>query len=94
MENQDTVETAWNNVIILYNKETADVVLGFRKKRDKQWIIPDAWRKIDERSKAKDNLVCVKSPRLTQCEKEVYKIKEVKKSARRDKGVVLEKASW
>ena len=44
-------------------------------------------KEIDERRKAKDNLVCVKSPRLTQREKEVYKIKdkEVKRSARRDK---------
>ena len=73
-------------------KDTAKSVLDFRKKRDKQWKTPETWRKIDERSKAKDSLLNAKSLRLTQRAKEEYKIKdkEVKRSARRDKRVFVD----
>ena len=49
--------------------------------------------KINERRKAKDNLLNAKSPRLTQRAKEEYKIKdkEVKRNARRDKRVFVAK---
>ena len=74
-------------------KDTTESVLGFRKKKDKEWITPETWRKINERRKAKDNLLNAKSPRLTQCAKEEYKIKdkEVKRNACRDKRVFVEK---
>ena len=67
--------------------------MGFRKKKDKEWITPETWRKINERRKAKDNLLNAKPPRLTQRAKEEYKIKdkEVKRNARRDKRVFVEK---
>lgn len=73
-------------------KETAESVVGFRKKKDKQWITPETWRKIDERRKAKDKLLSAKFPRLTQRAKAEYKIKdkEVKRSARRDKKAFVE----
>ena len=90
-EDQDIVETKWDNIIRVY-KDTAKNVLGFRKKKDKQWITPETWRKIDERRKAKDNLLNAKSHSLTQRAKEEYKIKdkEVKRIARRDKRVFVE----
>lgn len=73
-------------------KETATSVLGFRKKRDKQWITPETWTKIDERRKVKDNLLNTKSPRLTERTKEEYKIKdkEVRRIACGDKKAFLE----
>ena len=40
-EDQDTVKMVWNNIIIVYKKPHADIVFGFKKKRDKQWIILD-----------------------------------------------------
>ena len=39
-EDQDIVETKWDNIIRVY-KDTAKNVLGFRKKKDKQWITPE-----------------------------------------------------
>ena len=73
-------------------KDTAECVLEFRKKKDKQWITPETWRKINERREAKDNLLNAKSPRLTQRAKEESKIKDkaVKRSAGRDKRVFVE----
>ena len=49
-EDQDIVETTWDNIIRVY-KDTVKKMLGFRKKKDKQWITPETWRKIDERRK-------------------------------------------
>ena len=71
-ENLDTVETTWSNILRVY-KETAESILGFKKK-DKQWITSDTWMKIDERRKAKDNPPSAKSPRLTQsaCNRSIY----------------------
>ena len=60
----------------LQYKDIAESGLGFRKKKDKQWITPETWWKINERRKAKDNLLNAKSPRLTQRAKEEYKIKD------------------
>ena len=76
-------------------KDTAECVLEFRKKKDKQWITPETWRKINERREAKDNLLNAKSPRLTRRAKEECKIKdkEVKRSARRDKRVFVEESA-
>ena len=45
-EDQDIVGTTWDNIIGVY-KDTAESVLGFRKKKDKQWIPPETWRKIN-----------------------------------------------
>ena len=91
-EDQDIVETTWDNITRVY-KDTAESVLGFRKKKDKEWITPETRRKINERRKAKDNLLNAKSPRLTQRAKEECKIKdkEVKRNAHRDKRVFVEK---
>ena len=55
-------------------------------------IVPETWRKIDERRKTKDNLLNARSPRLTQRAKEEYKIKhkEGNRSARTDKWAFIE----
>ena len=72
--------------------ETAERVLGFRKKKDKQWITSETWKKINDRRKVKGRLLSAKFSRLTQCAKEEYKIKdkEVQKSTRRDKRAFME----
>ena len=38
------VETTWDNIIRVY-KDTAESVLGFRKKKDKEWITPETTRR-------------------------------------------------
>ena len=43
-------------VIVKVCHETTESVLGFRKKKNKQWITPETI--IDERRKAKGNLLC------------------------------------
>lgn len=93
LENEDgegnkdnhNVEKAWGNIVKVY-KETAESVIGLRKKGDKQWITPQTWTKIDERKKAKDKLLSGKSPRLTERAKKENKVKDldVKKSAGRE----------
>ena len=50
--------------------------MGFRKKKDKEWITPETWRRIKERRKANDNQLNAKSSRLTQRAKKEYKIKK------------------
>ena len=43
-----TVEKKWRNFKDTYN-QTAEKVLGYRKKKVKPWISPDSWRQIGER---------------------------------------------
>ena len=45
-------------VIVKVCHETTESVLDFRRKKNKQWITPETWRKTDERRKAKGNLLC------------------------------------
>ena len=59
-EDQDIVETTRDKTIRVY-KDTAERFLGFRKKKDKQWITPETWRKINEKRNAKENLLNAKS---------------------------------
>ena len=85
-EDQNNIETEWVKIREVY-KAAAEKVIGFRKKKNKEWITPETWRTIEERKKAKENLLNAKSPRLIERAKEEYKTKdkEVKRSARRDK---------
>ncbi|CAH1248758.1 Hypp8389 [Branchiostoma lanceolatum] len=84
---QDIVETTWNTITKVYS-ETAEKVLGYRKRKDKEWITPETWRNIEERKRAKGKMLNTKSRRA----KDIYrnKNKEVKRSARRDKRAYVE----
>ena len=45
-------------MIVKVCHETTESALDFRKEKNKQWITPETWRNIDERRKAKGNLLC------------------------------------
>ncbi|XP_035677191.1 uncharacterized protein LOC118416215 [Branchiostoma floridae] len=86
-EEPNVVETSWDTITKVYS-ETAKKVLGHRKRKDKEWLTQETWRKIEERKVAKQKLLTSK----TQQAKEAYrnKDKQVKRSARRDKRAFVE----
>ncbi|KAI8514548.1 hypothetical protein Bbelb_071390 [Branchiostoma belcheri] len=86
-EEHDTVETTWNTITKVY-RETAEKVLGYRKRNNKEWITQETWNKIEERKIAKGKMLNTKSQRA----KDTYrtKDKQVKRSARRDKRAYIE----
>jgi hypothetical protein len=87
----DSVESEWNKIKESYC-ETSRKVLGYRKKKVKEWISAKTWQKIDDRKKAKQKLLSAKSPRLKELAGKDYKAKdkEVKRSARNDKRTYIE----
>lgn len=46
-------------------KETLATVVDFRKKKDKQWLTPEACRKVYGKTKAKDKLLSANTSRLS-----------------------------
>jgi hypothetical protein len=81
-----TVEKKWSSFKDAYNK-TAEMVLGYRKRKVKPCISPDSYKKIDERGKIKEAVDGAKSDRIKTMKKEQYRQKdiEVKRALRRDK---------
>ena len=81
-----TVERKWRDFRDAYN-QTAEKVLGFRKRKVKPWISPDSWREIEARGKIKQAVDGAKSARIKERKKQQYREKdvEVKRSIRRDK---------
>ena len=81
----------WDTIKKTY-VEVATKVLGHKKKNHKEWIIPETWKKIEERKQLKIKMLSTKSARLQQQVQEAYKgkDKEVKKSARNDKRSYVE----
>ena len=81
-----TVEKKWSNFKDIYN-QTAEKVLGYRRRKVKPWISPDSWKQIEERGKIKQALDEAKSDRIKARKKEQYRLKdiEVKRALRRDK---------
>ena len=61
-------------MIVKVCHETTESALDFRKEKNKQWITPETWRNIDERRKAKGNLLC--ALQLILQVNEVYKIQD------------------
>ncbi|XP_013401097.1 uncharacterized protein LOC106166982 [Lingula anatina] len=87
----NNVSQKWDTIKSTYCT-TAEAVLGFKKK-NKEWVTPETWKLIDERRILKEKLLNTKSPRLVEQDRAAYKSKdkEVKKSARSDKRVFVEK---
>ena len=81
-----TVEKKWRNFRDVYN-QTAEKVLGFRKRKVKPWISPDSWREIEARGKIKQAVDGAKSARIKKRKQQQYREKdvEVKRALRRDK---------
>ncbi len=91
MEEKPTINSKWNAIKTIYS-ETAQKVLGFKKKGAKEWISASTWQKIEERKQLKAKMLNSKSQRLLEKTKMSYKNKdrEVKRNARRDKRVFVE----
>ena len=66
--------------------------MGHREKKHKEWISQEAWQKIEERRNIKQKLLGIKSERLKEQQKQVYKEanRTVKQLTRRDKRKYLE----
>ena len=85
------INNDWETIKKLYI-ETATKVLGYRRRKNKEWLTPDTWKKIEERKELKAKMLCTKSPRLLERIQEAYKEKDrqVKKSAKSDKRAFVE----
>lgn len=81
-QEQENVEDTWGKIKEVFI-ETAKEVIGYRKKKNKAWITPSTWKKVDERRVAKEKRLSARSLRLIEKAQEEYKTKdrEVKKSA-------------
>ncbi|XP_056022145.1 uncharacterized protein LOC130055022 [Ostrea edulis] len=84
--NPNDIEESWNNIKTAYN-DTAMNVLGYRKRKNQEWISQGSWKKVEERRVLKGKVESVRSERLRARLKEQYgdKDKEVKRSFRKDK---------
>ena len=89
--NVDEFNSLWNTVKKSY-QETSKEIMGHREKKHKEWISQEAWQKIEERRNIKQKLLGIKSERLKEQQKQVYKEADrtVKQLTRRDKRKYLE----
>ena len=87
-----TVEKKWSNFKETYN-QTAEKVLGYRKRKVKPWISTDSWKQIEDRGKIKQAVEEAKSERIKSRKKAQYRLKdiEVKRALRRDKREWMDK---
>ncbi|XP_072018555.1 uncharacterized protein [Amphiura filiformis] len=81
---EDSVEKKWQHFENAY-KETAQKVLGYKKKGQKPWISKESWDLVEERIKLKRDIEQTTSSRIKQNLIKQNLIMEVKKSMRRDK---------
>ena len=85
-ESESTVEGKWKSIITVY-QETAEEVIGYKKKKSKPWISKETWDKIEERKKIKVDLMGAQTPEREAALRQEYREKDkiVKRSARKDK---------
>ena len=83
---ETTIDEQWVKMRDIYN-ESADKLLGARKREHKDWISTETYRAIDERRKIKEEIARTTSERIKEVKREQYKVKdkEVKRRARGDK---------
>ena len=62
-DDEDLVENEWNKFKVAYNS-TATKLVGFKKRKYKEWISETTWRAINERRKLKLELNSVRSERI------------------------------
>ena len=72
--------------------ETAANNLGYRTKKNKEWLTSDTWERIGERKKLKQKILSTKSKRLQEQlqSSDREKDKDVKRSARKDRRMHLD----
>ncbi|KAJ8379197.1 hypothetical protein AAFF_G00223090 [Aldrovandia affinis] len=85
------IHTKWETIKNTY-VEAATKILGYRDKKNKEWLTPGTWQKIEQRKQLKAKILNNESLRLQKQVQEAYKTKdkEVKKSARNDKRAFVE----
>ena len=61
------IDTKWESIKTTY-VETATNILGYRKKKTREWLTPDTWQKIEERKQLKAKMLTTtcKSVRLQE----------------------------
>ena len=89
--NVDEINSLWNTVKKSY-QETSEEVIELREKKHKEWICQEAWQKIEERRNIQQKLLGIKSDRLKEQQKQVYKEADrtAKQLTRSDKRKYLE----
>ena len=89
--NVGEINSLWNTVKKSY-QETSKEIMGHREKKHKEWISQGAWQKIKERRNIEQKLLGIKSKRLKEQQKQIYKEadRKVKQLTRRDKRKYLE----
>ena len=82
----DSIEHGWSQFKKVYS-ESAEAVLGERRRIKSDWISAETYRRMEERRQIKEQLGRVRSERLKEQKRGEYrrKDKEVKTSARADK---------
>ncbi|XP_055997977.1 uncharacterized protein LOC130047325 [Ostrea edulis] len=90
-DDQDNIQGKWDTIKETY-VETAAKTLGYRTKKNKEWLTSDTWERISERKKLKQKIISTKSTRLQEQMQISYreKDKEVKRSARKDSRMHLD----
>ena len=74
-------------------REAGEKVLGFRRKKKKEWIKEETWKKIDERRQTKEKINNTRSERLKEQHRSFYSElnKQVNRMTRADKKDYIEK---
>ena len=74
-------------------REAGEKVLGFRRKKKKEWVKEETWKKIDERRQTKEKINNTRSERLKEQHRSFYSElnKQVKRMTRADKKDYVEK---
>ena len=88
---ESTVDQQWENMRDIYN-ESAEKVLGIKRREHKDWISMETYRAMDERRMIKEEIGRTNSERLKEMKREQYrgKDREVKSKARADKRKYLD----
>ena len=80
------IESRWNNFKEAYN-DTSLAVLGYRRRKNQEWISEESWKRVEERRSLKNKIDGTKSERVKDKLRVLYseKDKEVKRNMRKDK---------
>ena len=85
-EDHDNNQEKWNTIKKAYVEAVVNTI-GYRSKKNKEWLTSEAWKHIEKRKNIKLRIINTKSIRLQEQLKTAYtaKDKEVKRSAGRDR---------
>ena len=86
MEDEEDVDTMWDEFKTAYN-ETAEVILGKRRKDVKEWVSENTLETMEERKEMKRKMNSTKSTRIARKWREEYRKldRETKRKCKRDK---------